>query len=233
MAEIEGIEQVNRALNEVPARLIQRVARIIDRNSLVMLTNIRTEHLVGGTTDTRLRRRSGVLANSLRVVKAEIKGESIEGGVSIGTKYARPHFGPLGQITVIKGKKGWLTIPIDKEHGGVLDEDYEGAFPSTTKTGVGRGSAMFGPWTNTFVKKSSRGNLIIWGQMKSYSKVKVGGVAVKGLVIRKVSDKIVPLFLLRKQVKIPARVDPNQILNFIAPKLKEDLVAGGLKVTGE
>jgi hypothetical protein len=228
--QIEGIEQVNRALENVPKILIKNVKEIIRLRSIEMQSYIRTEHLTGGTSDTRLRVRSGRLRGSVIPLKVEVRNDSVDGGVSIGTKYGRPHFGPKGEKFIIRGKKGWLTIPIDKAHGGVFDEGYGGPFPSTTKAGVGRGSAMFGPWGNTFIKKTDKGNLIIFGQMKSYSRVKVGGTAVKGLSIMKLGKKIVPLFLLRKQVSIPARVDPKTILNWIAPKLIQDLKGEGIKV---
>lgn len=73
----------------------------------------------------------------------------------------------------LKPKKGkYLAIPIGK---------------AKTKRGVGRGTPREFP--NTFVKKSKKGNLIIF-QKKSFKKKK---------------PEIEPLFVLKKSVKIPKR----------------------------
>ena len=57
----------------------------------------------------------------------------------------------------------------------------------------------------------------MFGQMASYSKVKVGGVAVKGVDVRKVRPGVVPLFLLKKSVTVKSRVFPEEQLAWIKP----------------
>lgn len=208
-SKIDGIGKI------VPS-IFKQAERIITRQARVMQSYVRTEHLTGGTTSTRLRVRTGKLRASCIPIKTEIKESSVEGGISFGTIYGRVHIGPKGQTTTITPKKGkYLTIPLPA---------------AMTKAGVGKGSAMFGPWTNTFVRKSKAGNLIMFGQMTSYSKVKVGGVAVKGLAIRNIRGQAIPLFLLLKSVKVKARVHPEDIKAWIRPKLIQDFIDHGVKV---
>jgi hypothetical protein len=70
-----------------------------------------------------------------------------------------------------------------------------------TAAGAGRGRARDFP--DTFIIKSKRGN---------------------ALIVRRAGGKgIIPLFVLKKQVTIPARVHPEDIRKAIAPKIKKDL----------
>jgi hypothetical protein len=76
--------------------------------------------------------------------------------------------------------------------------------------GVTRGSArdeaIFG---ETFIRKSAKGNLIIFGKLKY----------VKGKSAGKVKGKLVPLFLLKNQVNVPARIFPEDLAKFAQPLL--------------
>jgi hypothetical protein len=203
-------------IGKIPPNIFKQAERIITRQARVMQSYVRKEHLTGGTTDTRLRARTGKLRASCIPIKTEIKEGSVEGGISFGTVYGRVHVGPKGQVTTIVPKRSkYLTIPLPA---------------AMTKAGVGKGSARLGPWTNTFVRKSKAGNLIMFGQMTSYSKVKVGGTAVKGLAIRKISSNVVPLFVLKKQVKVKARIHPEDLIAWIKPKMIEDFLKGGIEV---
>lgn len=127
-----------------------------------------------------LKRRSGYLARSIGSVVVQEEGEIVGivgSGVRTGSrvKYADIH--ERGGIIRPKRAK-YLTIPIGR---------------SKTKSGIGRFSArdIMGGFTNydeTAVFKSKRGNLIYWGVRKL-----------------KKGRKLEPLFVLVKQVKIPAR----------------------------
>ncbi len=204
-AKVEGVEQVNHALKKVPKDLIKKVAQIISLNARAMQRYIRQEHLTGGTTDTKLRVRSGKLRGSVLPLKTETNEERVEGGVSIGTIYGRTHFGPEGQETTITPKKGkYLTIPLPA---------------AMTKAGVLRGAARSGPWGETFLAKTKAGNLVIFGKLK----------VMKGKSAGKLRKRIVPLFVLKKSVTIPARVHPDEILDWVAPKITRDLETEGIK----
>jgi len=213
---VEGTDKLLNNLGKIPKSFLNQAKRIIDLNARVLQRYVKVEKLTGGTTLNQLKVRTGRLRASVIPLKTEVKEDRVEGGISFGTIYARVHVGPKGQVTTIKPKKGkYLTIPLPA---------------AMTKSGVGKGSAMLGPWTNTFVQKSKAGNLIIFGRMTSYSKVKVGGTAVKGLAIRKVSSNVVPLFVLKKQVKVKARIHPEDLIAWIGPKVITDFKDAGIEV---
>jgi hypothetical protein len=198
-SKIDGIGKI------IP-NIFKQAERIITRQAREMQRYIRTEHLTGGTTSTRLRVRTGKLRASCIPIKTEIKEGSVEGGISFGTVYGRVHIGPKGQTTTITPKKGkYLTIPLPA---------------AMTGAGVARGSARQGPWGETFVAKSKAGNLIIFGKRKITTGKKAG----------ELRGQATPLFLLLKSVKIKARIHPEDIKEWIRPKLIQDFIDHGVKV---
>jgi len=193
-------------IGKIPPNIFKQAERIITRQAREMQRYVRTEHLTGGTTSTRLRVRTGKLRASCIPIKTEIKEGSVEGGISFGTVYGRVHIGPKGQMTTITPKKGkYLTIPLPA---------------AMTGAGVARGSARQGPWGETFVAKSKAGNLIIFGKRKIMSGKKAG----------ELRGKITPLFLLLKSVRVKARIHPEDIKAWIRPKLIQDFIDHGVKV---
>lgn len=127
-----------------------------------------------------LKRRSGYLSRSVGSVVVQEEGELVGivgSGVRTGNRVAYADIHERGGV--IKPKRGkYLTIPIGK---------------SVTKAGQGKFSArdIMGGFTNydeTAVFKSKKGNLIYWGVRKLKKGVKLD-----------------PLFVLVRQVKIPAR----------------------------
>ena len=212
---IEGSERVFTNLDQLSKKFLTKAKRIIDIDARVLQSYVRAEKMTGGTSDTRLKVRSGRLRASVIPIKTEEKESSIEGGISIGTVYGRVHVGPKGQVTTIRPKRAkYLAIPLPD---------------AMTGAGVARGSPMSGPWGNTFIAKSKAGNLIIFGQRASYQKVKVKGVAVRGLAIRNLRSQVVPLFVLKKEVKIKARIHPEELIAWIKPKMIEDFMKGGIE----
>jgi hypothetical protein len=110
---------------------------------------------------------------------------------------------------VIKPKHGkYLTIPLEAAKAGKGGQ------------GPGRGSARGGPWGETFVGKSKAGNLIIFGRLR----------ITKGKRVGELRSRIVPLFLLKKQVIIRARIHPEELIAWIKPKMIEDFLKGGIEV---
>ena len=194
-------------IGKIPPNIFKQAERIITRQARAMQRYVRTEHLTGGTTSTRLRVRTGKLRASCIPIPTEIKEGSVEGGISFGTVYGRVHVGPKGQTTTITPKKGkYLTIPLPA---------------AMTGAGVARGSARQGPWGETFVAKSKEtGGLIIFGKRKITSGKKVG----------ELRGQITPLFLLLKSVRIKARVHPEELIAWIKPKMIEDFLKGGIEV---
>ena len=203
---VEGMEDLNKKLSALPEKVLKQAERILNLNARALQRYIRTEKMTGGTTESKLRVRSGKLRGSVVVMKTERKQDTIESGVSIGTQYARTHIGPVGQKTTITPKKGkFLTIPLPA---------------ALTKAGVMKGPARSDIWGETFIAKSKKGDLIIFGK----------GRIMKGKRAGELRNQVVPLFLLVKKVTIPARIHPSELLDWIKPKITEDFSSGKFKV---
>jgi len=203
---VEGSEKLITVLNSLQGKFLARAKTIIDLNARALQKYVRTEKLTGGTTESRLRVRSGRFRASVIPIPTETKEDRIEGGISFGTIYGRVHVGPKGQVTTITPKKGkYLTIPLSA---------------AMTGAGVAKGTAKGGPWGKTFVAKSAAGNLIIFGQSK----------VMKGKRTGEFKSQVIPLFLLRKQVKIKARIHPEDLVAWIKPKVIEDFIKKGIEV---
>lgn len=198
---IEGGDKVLGNLSRISAALIKQVQVLITKESRYMQSYVRTEHLTGGTSDTRLRVRSGRLRGSCIPIPTAVKGDSVEGGISFGTVYGRVHVGPRGQSTTIRPKTAKaLAIPLKA---------------ALTASGVAKGSPRGGPWGETFIKKG-----IIFGKSKVMKGTKAGGLR----------SQIVPLFVLKQSVTIKARVHPEDIIDRVGPRIVEDFRAQGIKV---
>lgn len=98
------------------------------------------------------------------------------------------------------GKKGSKTTITAKD--GYLTIPLDAM---KTRAGASRGSAhgawVKGHYQDTFVKNSKAGNLILFG---------------------KNDKKITPLFVLKKQVKIPARIHPSELINWVESRIITD-----------
>ncbi len=170
---------------------------------------LREERFTGGTTDSKLAVRTGRLRASVSVIPIEESSGAIQSGVRFGTVYARVHVGPKDQVTKIVPKKAkYLAIPLP------------GAM---TKAGVARGTPRGGPWGETFVRRvKGKDTLMIFGKME----------ITKGARAGQLRSKIIPLFILLKSVTIKARVHPEEILQYIEPKVKEEFRAQGINLSG-
>lgn len=207
-------EQAKERIEMFKRHFIKKTKVIIQEHSLLLIDHLRKKHMTGGTTtDTRIRRRSGQLADSMRpVVPVKETTRGLEGGVSFGKVYARVHIGPRGQMTKIKPKaKKFLTIPLA---------------PMLTKAGVLRATAAElmqdesgMPFGNAFIRRSNAGNLIIFGTQR----------ITKGAKSGKHRGDIIPLFILKKNVKIKARVHPEDFLKWSKDELVKDLKKKGIE----
>jgi hypothetical protein len=206
---MDGADKAASKIGKVSPRLMDQVAKVFAAETQVLASYIRKRHLAGGTTETRLRVRTGRLRASTVPIPIRRTPTSITGGVQFGTVYARTHVGPKGQITTIRPVRAkWLTIPLEA---------------AMTKAGVARGAARSGMWGETFVARSRKGNLILFGKR----------VIQKGSRSGETTGKIQPLFLLKKEVKIKARVHPEDIFAYFRPRLVQQLMRAGIKVVGE
>lgn len=198
----------DKILSTVPA-VRKTIREVFLKDSKLLTTYLRQERFTGGTTESRLGVRSGRLRASVTAMPVVTKDDSIESGTQFGTVYGRVHVGPSGQVTTIHPKNAqFLAIPLAA---------------AKTSSGVAKGGPRNGPWGETFFARTKEGKLILFGK-SAYS---------KGAKMGQTKGKIVPLFLLVKQVKVKARVHVNEIVDYIAPKIVQDLLATGLTVTKE
>lgn len=186
----------------------------------------------GGTTNTTLSTRSGILKRSISVLQAKLMGDIVRGGIGIGAKYAGVHFGEPGTTPIRPQGHPFLAIPI----GAALDSH-----------GVARGSprdaAIFG---KTFIPKyrdghlwlNKNGNPMIFGNLlatKGKSAGRVKRVRGEG---GKLTARGVPLFVLKKEVTIKRRIHPEDLWRFAGPilgnglKQIKELLESGRSTTG-
>jgi hypothetical protein len=205
--DLRGIKEFQEKLRRLKQVLVKDVKDVFNVNSLLLVTHIRQDLIsfapglmTGGTSDTTLASRSGMLKKSIRAITAKDSEKGVEAGLTIGTIYARVHFGPRGQITEITPKNSkYLTIPLPAAQGS---------------HGQAKGRARDeGLWGETFVAKSKAGNLIIFGKKKY----------LKGAHAGETRGGIEALFLLVKSVRVPARIDPQDLLKWSAPQITRDL----------
>jgi len=126
----------------------------------------------------KIQTRTGGLTRSIKE-KVILNGDKLIAEIQAGTEYARI----LEEGGTIKGESKLLTIPAT----------WIPKVKSKLYTPTGRKKAVWSKGAksikNTFVQKSKKGNLFIFQLQKKRGKV----------------DKPLPLFLLKKKVKIPAK----------------------------
>ena len=206
--KIEGVETVQAAIRKVPKRVMTESRRIFAQHVVILRSHIREDYLTGGTGPARLAVRTGNLRSSTRELPVTDRGDSIESGVGFGTSYAQVHVGPKGQVTTIRAKKGkFLAIPLRA---------------ARTPAGVGRGAPRSGVFGETFIRRTEAGKLMIFGRR----------VVQRGQNAGATRGGIVPLFLLVKQVAVPARVHPEDILAWSKEKLIQEYGRIGVKIGG-
>lgn len=187
------VSKLNRMSRATKSEIMQALLDVFGAEGKNMVRYMRSRYLTGGTSSTRLRSRSGDLVRSLQPLLQKV-GTTVTTGVRVGARgkaraYASVHMAKRGTVTTISAKRTqYLAIPL----GPVLDQ---------------RGVARGGPrdYTDTFVIRSRRGNL---------------------LIVQKSGDGITPLFLLRKSVRIKARVDPEVVAQAMVPKIIRSLDSG-------
>jgi hypothetical protein len=198
----------DRVKNILPA-MVKSIKESFTKNGRLLASYLKQERFTGGTTESKLGVRSGRLRSSVKTMPVVSKTDYIEGGTEFGTVYGRVHVGTTGQVTTIRAKKGkFLAIPLDA---------------AKTPGGVPKGSPMGGPWGDTFFARSKEGKLILFGKSE-YSKGAKAGLT---------HGKITPLFLMVKQVKVKARIHLNEIVDYITPKIVQDLTTKGITITKE
>ena len=176
-----GLEALSRrtgyAMDRLTPELKQALAAYITK-SLQMLAERHSGAYPGGTGPNSLAKRSGRLGRALRRPPkvTGTKLNNVEGQWKLPF-YAGVH--ETGKIIVAKG--AYLTIPLP----AALNRNGTPKKPSARH------------WDRTFVKKSKKGNLIIF---------------------RRDGANIVPLYVLKKSVKIPPRMGMRSVLQAGVPE---------------
>lgn len=209
--KVEGAEKALVTIRKVPARILREAKRIFTRHTVLLQGYVRQEYLTGGTSEDRLAVRSGALRSSTRALPVEETSGTVNSGLGFGTVYARTHVGPQGQVTTIRPvNKQYLAIPLAA---------------AKTPAGVSKGGPQSGRWGDTFIARSHAGNLIIFGRR----------VVQKGAKSGMTAGKIVPLFVLKKEVKVKTRVFPERILAWSKRELLSEFddIGVSLKEAGD
>jgi hypothetical protein len=194
--KIDGTEKLAGDVRKVSRMIFSEAKRILRTEAVLMGAHIKKD-LMSGPRPGKLGVRSGALRASVKSMPVTESPGLLESGVGFGTNYARTHVGPKGQVTTIRAKKGrFLAIPMAA---------------ALTPSGVAKGAPRSGMWGQTFLfrLKDGSGRLMLFGKK----------VAQKGAKAGQTRGDVVPLFLLVKQVKIKARVHPEEILAWEKPKM--------------
>jgi hypothetical protein len=185
----------------------QLVKKLINTSSLELRNHIIKDLFVPfpgvGTRYSipdKLATHSGNLKRSVHAITAKVEGDMVVGGITYGTAYGRVHINKKGTETTIKPKHSqFLTIPL----------------PAAQKaSGLARGRAIDkAVWGDTFFGKSKAGNIILFGKLKY----------LKGQRAGETRGSIVPLFILKKEVKVKARITIEDLIKWIEPIIGKGL----------
>lgn len=209
-------DDIKKRLDLFRKRFLKKASPIIKEHSLLLINHLRTKYMSGPTTDTTIRRRTGNLANSMRPAPIIASDKYIDGGVTFGKVYSKVHIGRRGRTTTIVPKnKQWLTVPFPNSPI-LTDAGVTKATAAELKDG---GAGL--PFGKTFIAKSKAGNLIIFGTQR----------VTKGANIGAYRGDIVPLFILKKKVKIKTRVHPEIFLKWSKDQLTKDFREKGVKAS--
>jgi len=204
---LEGADKLVGDVQKISRRTFSEIKKTLATEARLM-TSYTRKSLMSGPRPVLLGVRTGNLRAQTKPLPVTERPGVIKSGMGFGTTYARPHVGPKGQVTTIKpvGKQ-WLTIPLPA---------------AMTKAGVLRGAAQSGMWGETFFARSKKGNLILFGKR----------VAQKGAHAGEARGAVVPLFVLKKQIQIKARVHPETILAWEKPRMIAAFAQIGIRLKG-
>lgn len=197
--DIKGTEKTRKQIKKAVKKAEAALQLLLQKYSFLWATYIRESHLQGGTSVSKLRKRSGKLQASTKPLPVKKVKGNYKAGVRFGTRYAGVHIGKAGDKKVIRPvNKQYLAIPLPA---------------AQTARGVARGRPRdAGVFGETFIAKSKAGNLIIFGK----------SVYQRGAKAGETHGKIVPLFVLKKQVTVPVRVSTKVLLNWAQTRINKD-----------
>lgn len=175
-----------------------RLRALVTYSMVDLQKDIRTNRFIaydGGHHDNLLMRRSGHLSNSIRPRRTVEVGPDFVGGLETGKAYGSTLIGRRGKVTVIVPRlKKFLAIPLPAALDG---------------HGVPRGRALDkAVWGSTFIHKG-----IIFGQP----------LFVKGKKKGESKGMIVPLFVLKRSVRVPVKIAVEDLRDYALKSVGKDL----------
>jgi hypothetical protein len=206
--KVEGTDKLVGTVQKMSRKVFSETKKVLKAEAVLMTSHTRKTYM-SGPRPYLLAVRSGNLRVQTKPLPVTERPGVIESGMGFGTTYARPHVGPKGQVTTIKPKKpgGFLAIPL------------KAAMKPSLET---RGAPRSKMWGETFFARGEKGGLILFGKR----------VVQKGAHAGETRGKIVPLFLMVKQVKIKSRVHPEVILAWEKPRMIAAFAQIGIKLKG-
>ncbi|MBN1253989.1 MAG: hypothetical protein JXA50_01780 [Deltaproteobacteria bacterium] len=113
--QLHGDKELIIRLNKMDDQTLRAAEGVVTRSSGELVDYVKTRHLTGGTSGTRLVVRTGHLRRTTHEKPTRREGASVKGGIKFDAKYAPVHVGPRGQKTVIRPKRGkYLTFPVER-----------------------------------------------------------------------------------------------------------------------
>jgi hypothetical protein len=171
-----------------------RMTAVLNKGASRFETDLIRKHLTGGTTPTKLGRRTGALARSGRHEVRELGAGTLQlvVGFGKGVPYAKVHEGPPYHSGIIKPKKArYLAIPT--QHA------------KTRKASVSRAvTSIRTQYPDLFVIK------------------KAGRTPMLARTVGK-KKKVQVMFILKKQVYIRPRMNMQNLWKKHAPKIQKDV----------
>lgn len=177
-----------RAMKESPILVHAAIRKELTLSLHEFRDDLVEERMSGNT----LMRRTGALARSWGSYVQGDDVKSLEGVVYSTSKYAATHeYGDPNRVPV---RAKLLAIPLKA---------------SLTAAGVGRyntplRATLKGAFLKTWIMRSKKGNLILWGQKTKNSKP-------------------IPLFVLKKSVRIPARLGATDHFKGWLPRIASNI----------
>ncbi|MDD5348239.1 MAG: hypothetical protein PHT59_06480 [Candidatus Omnitrophica bacterium] len=196
---LDNLEPVLNNLRSLKKRMLTGLRDVFNANVLRLQTYLKQD-LMSGTSDSTVASRSMQLKRNIVPIPFTLtEAFGMRTGLHFRTRYAKVHIGPEGQTMTMRSNRpgGWLAIPLPAAQGA-----------HGQARGRPRDESL---WGGTFIKRNENGNLIIYGYK--------GGQARSAGKVR----EILPLFILRKSVTVKTRIHPKQLLEWIEPKLVDDV----------
>ncbi len=178
--EIKGDDKVTLFLDHLDGQIVAIVRDVIDRDSGDMANFIQSRHLSGRSTSS-LGVRTGKLRRGTKKERVVVGQNTVIGGVKFGAFYARFYTGDKRVVIAPrKAGKEYLAIPLPN---------------------AGKGRPK--DFSETFVRKSRAGNLLIFKKMGP--------------------NEIMPLFVLKRHILLNTTIPLGPICDKYADKMVSDI----------